>query len=78
VLFATPLASGAQQPQASFSHLPTSPFIHLSSGNHSDGTAGGEVLEGNLIFNGVRESGDHGMFNSWCVAPAAPADCCIC
>ena len=24
-----------------------------------------QVLEGNLIFNFVRESGDHGMFNSW-------------
>lgn len=33
--------------------------------NFNDGTAGGEVLEGNLIFNFVRESGDHGMFNSW-------------
>ena len=28
------------------------------------------MLEGNLIFNGVRESGDHGMFNSWYAAPA--------
>ena len=45
--------------------------MHLSLGlsfcHNSDGTAGGEVLEGNLIFNGVRESGDHGMFNSWYV-----------
>ena len=45
--------------------------MHLSLGlsfcHDSDGTAGGEVLEGNLIFNGVRESGDHGMFNSWYV-----------
>ena len=29
--------------------------------NFNDGGAGGEVLEGNLIFNFVRESGDHGM-----------------
>ena len=33
--------------------------------NFSDGAAGGEILEGNLFFNFVRESGDHGMFNSW-------------
>lgn len=33
--------------------------------NFNDGAAGGEVLEGNLFFNFVRESGDHGMFNSW-------------
>ena len=33
--------------------------------NFNDGTAGGEVLERNLVFNFVRESGDHGMFNSW-------------
>ena len=33
--------------------------------NFNDGSAGGEVLEGNLIMNFVRETGDHGMFNSW-------------
>ena len=33
--------------------------------NFNDGTAGGEVLEMNLVMNFVRESGDHGMFNSW-------------
>lgn len=33
--------------------------------NFNDGFAGGEVLEGNLIFNMVRETGDHGAFNSW-------------
>ena len=30
--------------------------------NFNDGTAGGEVLERNLVFNFVRESGDHGMY----------------
>ena len=35
-----------------------------SSVNFNDGGPGGEVLE-NLILNFVRESGDHGMFNSW-------------
>jgi hypothetical protein len=33
--------------------------------NFNDGSAGGEVLEQNLVFNFVRETGDHGMFNSW-------------
>ena len=36
-----------------------------SAVNFNDGGAGGEVLEGNLMLNFVRESGDHGMFNSW-------------
>ena len=30
--------------------------------NFNDGTAGGEILERNLVFNFVRESGDHGMY----------------
>ncbi len=33
--------------------------------NFNDGGPGGEQLVGNLFFNFVRESGDHGMFNSW-------------
>eukprot|EP00118_Oscarella_pearsei_P004070 m.16912 g.16912 ORF g.16912 m.16912 type:complete len:817 (+) comp27198_c0_seq1:101-2551(+) len=33
--------------------------------NFNDGFAGGEILEGNLIFNMVRETSDHGTFNSW-------------
>eukprot|EP01060_Flectonema_neradi_P022943 TRINITY_DN3115_c0_g1_i6.p1 TRINITY_DN3115_c0_g1~~TRINITY_DN3115_c0_g1_i6.p1 ORF type:complete len:617 (+),score=153.29 TRINITY_DN3115_c0_g1_i6:596-2446(+) len=33
--------------------------------NFNDGFAGGDVLEGNLIFSTCRESGDHGPFNSW-------------
>ena len=33
--------------------------------NFNDGFAGGDVLEGNLLANCVRESGDHGPFNSW-------------
>ena len=33
--------------------------------NFNDGFAGGEVLEGNLVFNMVRETSDHGTFNSW-------------
>ena len=33
--------------------------------NFNDGFIGGEVLQGNLIFNFVRETGDHGQFNSW-------------
>lgn len=33
--------------------------------NFNDGFAGGEVMEGNLLFNYVKESNDHGAFNSW-------------
>ena len=33
--------------------------------NFNDGFAGGDVVSGNLVFNMVRESGDHGTFNSW-------------
>eukprot|EP01116_Phalansterium_solitarium_P024441 TRINITY_DN8967_c0_g1_i1.p1 TRINITY_DN8967_c0_g1~~TRINITY_DN8967_c0_g1_i1.p1 ORF type:complete len:796 (-),score=236.81 TRINITY_DN8967_c0_g1_i1:141-2528(-) len=31
----------------------------------NDGFHGGDIVEGNLVFNMVRETGDHGMFNSW-------------
>lgn len=37
----------------------------------NDGFAGGNVIEGNLIFNMVRETGDHGPYNSW-DPPALP------
>jgi hypothetical protein len=33
--------------------------------NVSEGTWGGHVIEYNDVFNTVRESGDHGSFNSW-------------
>ncbi|MDR2764110.1 MAG: peptide-binding protein [Tannerella sp.] len=33
--------------------------------NISEGTWGGHVLEFNDVFNTVRETGDHGSFNSW-------------
>ena len=33
--------------------------------NLNDGFGGGDLLEHNLLFNWVRESGDHGNFNSW-------------
>ena len=33
--------------------------------NFNDGFGGGNLLENNLIFNMVRETGDHGPFNSW-------------
>ena len=40
----------------------------LSAGagiNFNDGMGGGDLIRGNLIANCVRESGDHGPFNSW-------------
>jgi len=33
--------------------------------NVSEGTWGGHIIEYNDIFNTVKESGDHGSFNSW-------------
>ncbi len=33
--------------------------------NFNDGFGGGDILQGNLVTNCVRESGDHGPFNSW-------------
>ena len=33
--------------------------------NFNDGFGGGNLLKNNLIFNMVRETGDHGAFNSW-------------
>ena len=33
--------------------------------NFNDGFGGGDLVEGNVIGNCVRESGDHGPYNSW-------------
>ena len=33
--------------------------------NFNDGFGGGNLMKGNLLFNYVRETGDHGPFNSW-------------
>ena len=33
--------------------------------NFNDGFGGGDLISGNLLANCVRESGDHGPFNSW-------------
>ena len=33
--------------------------------NFNDGFGSGNLLKNNLIFNIVRETGDHGPFNSW-------------
>lgn len=33
--------------------------------NFNDGMGGGNLLDGNLVFNMVRETQDHGTFNSW-------------
>ena len=41
-------------------------MMHNDSGvNWNDGFAGEEVLEGNMLLNFVKESNDHGPFNSW-------------
>ena len=33
--------------------------------NFNDGLGGGNLVQGNVIFNACRESGDHGPINSW-------------
>jgi hypothetical protein len=33
--------------------------------NYNDAFMGGDIVESNIIFNMVRETGDHGTFNSW-------------
>merc|ERR1712232_826128 len=33
--------------------------------NFNDGFGGGNLMRANLLFNHVRETGDHGPFNSW-------------
>ena len=33
--------------------------------NFNDGFGGGNLVERNLAFNTCRESGNHGVFNSW-------------
>jgi hypothetical protein len=40
--------------------------------NWNDGFAGNNRVEGNLVFNMVRETGDHGPFNS-CKSPTEPS-----
>ena len=45
--------------------------------NYNDGAFGGEVLEGNLLLNFVRESNDHGPFNSVSPLPAQSLTECL-
>lgn len=33
--------------------------------NHNDGSLGGSLIDSNLAFNFCRETGDHGVINSW-------------
>jgi hypothetical protein len=33
--------------------------------NHNDGSLGGSLIDSNVMFNFCRETGDHGVFNSW-------------
>jgi hypothetical protein len=50
--------------------------------NFNDGMGGGNLLDSNLIFNMVRETQDHGTFNSWnrqvTNATAGLEDCAPC
>ena len=44
--------------------------------NFNDGFGGANLLQGNLIFNMVRETGDHGPFNSWDREPYLTPEFC--
>ena len=37
--------------------------------NFNDGFGGGDDVHGNLLLNAVRESADHGPWNSWSRVP---------
>ena len=41
--------------------------LRLAGFNFNDGMGGGDILKSNIIFNMVRETQDHGTFNSWWV-----------
>ena len=66
---------GIFQKQSSFYFQATTARTYLAGNVHfngpragvnfNDGMGGGDVMEGNLLANCVRESGDHGPFNSW-------------
>jgi hypothetical protein len=70
-----PLQVGIYQKQSSFwfQAVTTQTLLHgnvhfngpRAGINFNDGFGGGDVLERNLLLNCVRESGDHGPFNSW-------------
>jgi hypothetical protein len=38
---------------------------NLQGANFNDGFGGGLVFEGNLLFNVVQDTGEHGATNSW-------------
>ena len=46
--------------------------------NLNDGFGGGNLVERNLMFNWVRETGDHGNFNSWDRLPFLKLPSCRC
>ena len=45
--------------------------------NFNDGFGGGNIMTRNLLFNYVRETGDHGPFNAWDSQPfVLPSSAC--
>ena len=46
---------------------PSYPFLHATAYTNSllQGFGGGHVFQGNVVWNMVRETGDHGPLNSW-------------
>lgn len=60
-------SSAFGQSKAAFSHIRNNIMFNMPRAaiNFNDMVGGGDVVEGNLIFNTCRESGDHGPINSW-------------
>ena len=60
-------ATGVEMEVAAFITVSHNSIYHTSRAgiNIGDGCFGGHILEFNDVFNTVRETGDHGSFNSW-------------
>jgi len=60
-------ATGVQIEVAAFITVSHNSIYHTSRAgiNIGDGCFGGHIIEFNDVFNTVRETGDHGSFNSW-------------
>eukprot|EP00041_Stephanoeca_diplocostata_P008798 m.131773 g.131773 ORF g.131773 m.131773 type:complete len:956 (+) comp17481_c0_seq4:331-3198(+) len=75
---------GIWQKQSSFWFQAATAFSHIERNVHFNGPRagvnfndqmqGGDVIEGNLLTNCVRESGDHGPWNSWDRIPYIVSD----
>jgi hypothetical protein len=60
-------SSGVGQSKAALTTIRNNVMFNMARAaiNFNDMLGGGDIVEGNLIFNTCRESGDHGPINSW-------------